>query len=93
MALKENQRKIYDYVKSMNGQDITAEDIANAVGATTRQVNGSLTAFFCKKGLMKRTPAEMELPDGTHKAIKLVSLTEEGLAFDPDASDEEKEEE
>ena len=39
MALKENSRKVFDYVKSMEGH-ITAQDIADATGLTTKQVNG-----------------------------------------------------
>ena len=36
---------------------------------------------------MERIPAEVELEDGTHKAIKLVSLTDAGRNFDPDAEE------
>ena len=39
---------------------------------------------------MERIPAEIELEDGTHKAIKVIKLTEAGKAFDPDAEDEAK---
>jgi hypothetical protein len=35
-----------------------------------------------------RTPAEIELEDGTHKAVKFLSLTDAGMAFDPDADAE-----
>jgi hypothetical protein len=35
-----------------------------------------------------RTPAEIELEDGTHKQVKFLSLTPAGMAFDPDATDE-----
>lgn len=87
MALSENSRKVYDYVKAMYGQNITAEDIADATELTTRQVNGIVTSAFWRKGVMKRVPAEVELPDGTHKAVKFISLTEEGLNFDPDATE------
>jgi hypothetical protein len=36
---------------------------------------------------MERIPAEMENPDGTHKAIKLIKLTEAGKQLDPDAEE------
>ena len=36
---------------------------------------------------MERVPAEIELEDGSHKAIKLVKLTAEGKDFDPDAEE------
>lgn len=87
MALKENSRKVFDYVKSMHGQNITAQDIADATGLTTKQVNGSVTSAFQRKGLMVRTPAKVETEDGV-KEVKFISLTDEGMAFDPDATEE-----
>ena len=87
MALKENSRKVFDYVKSMQGQDITAQDIADATGLTTKQVNGSVTSAFQRKGLMVRTPAKVETEDGV-KEVKFISLTDEGMAFDPDVTEE-----
>ena len=36
---------------------------------------------------MERVPAEIELEDGTHKPVKLIRLTDEGRAFDPDAQE------
>ena len=87
--LKENSRKVFDYVKSVKGQNVTAADIATATGLDTRQVNGIVTAAFQKKGLMERIPAEIELEDGTHRAVKFIRLTDEGEAFDPDAKEEE----
>ena len=86
--LKENSRKVFDYVKANDGKNMTAADIAEATGLEVRSVNGIVTSAFQKKGLMERTPAEIELEDGTHKAIKLISLTEAGKAFDPDQSEE-----
>lgn len=91
MALKENSRKILDYVREMDGQNITAADIAEATGLDVRVVNGSVTSAFQKKGLMVRTPAEIELEDGTHKPVKFISLTDAGRAFDPDAPEEKAE--
>lgn len=88
--LKENSRKVFDYVKANDGKNMTAADIAEATGLEVRSVNGIVTSAFQKKGLMERTPAEIELEDGTHKAIKLISLTEAGKAFDPDSQAEEK---
>lgn len=90
MALKENSRKVLDYVRSMRGQNITAADIAEATGLSTKQVNGIVTSAFQRKGLMERKPAEIELEDGTHRAVKFISETEAGKAFDPDAPDEPK---
>lgn len=91
MALKENSRKVFDYVKSIDGQNVTAADIAEATGLEVRSVNGIVTSAFQRKGLMERIPAEIELEDGTHKAVKFIRLTDEGRAFDPDATEEKAE--
>lgn len=85
MALKENSRKVFDYVKSVNGEDITAADIAAATGLEVKSVNGIVTSAFQRKKLMERIPAEIQLEDGTHKTVKFIRLTEDGKAFDPDA--------
>ena len=87
MVLKENSRKVLDYVKANDGTNMTAADIAAGTGLEVKQVNGIVTSAFQKKGLMKRTPAEIQLEDGTHKAVKFISLTEEGKSFDPDAEE------
>lgn len=82
-ALKPNSLTVFNYVKEHDGEDFTAQDIANATGLEVKSVNGIVTSAFQKKGLMVRIPAEAELEDGTHKAIKLIRLTDEGRAFDP----------
>ena len=87
MALKENSKKVFNYVKEMDGQNITAADIAEATGLEVRSVNGIVTSAFQRKKLMERIPAEIQLEDGTHKAVKFISLTEEGKSFDPDAEE------
>ena len=91
MALKENSRKVLDYVKANDGADMTAADIAAGTGLEVKQVNGIVTSAFQKKGLMKRTPAEIQLEDGTHKAVKFISLTDEGKNFDPDVEEDKAE--
>ena len=87
MALKENSRKVLDYVKANDGTNMTAADIAAGTGLDVKQVNGIVTSAFQKKKLMQRTPAEIQLEDGTHKAVKFISLTEAGKSFDPDAEE------
>lgn len=89
--LKPNSKLVYNYVKENQGKNLTAADIAEGTGLETKQVNGIVTSAFQKKGLMERIPAEIELADGSHKAVKLIKLTEAGMAFDPDAEDEKAE--
>lgn len=85
-AMKENTRKIFDYLKENHGQDMTAADVAEALGLEVRSVNGSFTSFQ-KKGWGVREEAEIELDDKTHKKVKFLRLTEAGLALDPDAAE------
>ena len=85
MALKENSRKVFDYVKAHDGEDFTAKDIAEALDLAIQSVNGIVTSAFQRKGLMERVPAEIENADGTHDKVKLIKLTDAGKAFDPDA--------
>lgn len=90
--LKPNSILVYNFVKENDGKDITAADIAAGTGLDVRQVNGIVTSAFQKKKLMERTPAEIEVTDEegkvSHKAIKLISLTDAGRAFDPNAQDD-----
>ena len=91
-TLSENSRKVFDYVKSIDDANVTANDIADALGLSVRSVNGIVTSAFQRKGLMERVPAEIELADGSHKAVKFIRLTDEGKVFDPDAEETSEEE-
>jgi len=61
-------------------------DIAEATGLTSRQVNGIITMAFQRHKdedknevpLMERVVAEVEEADGTHSKVKLIKLTAEG---------------
>ena len=88
MAMKENSKKVLNYLKEVNGQQVTAADVAEALGLEKRSVDGIFTSAIQRKGLGVRVPAEIELDDGTHKAVKFLSLTAEGMNFDPEADAE-----
>ncbi|MBO7212919.1 MAG: hypothetical protein J6V44_18220 [Methanobrevibacter sp.] len=88
MAMKENSKKVLNYLKGINGDQVTSADVAEALGLEKRQVDGIFTSAIQRKGLGVRTPAEIELEDGTHKAVKFLSLTPAGMEFDPDADAE-----
>ena len=87
--MSEKSRKVFDYMVSIGDKNVTANDIAEALGLSSKSVNGIITQAFQKKGLMERVLAEIENPDGSHKAVKFIRLTAEGKAFDPDLSEEE----
>lgn len=86
--MKENSKKVLNYLKEINGEQVTAADVAEALGLEKRQVDGIFTSAIQRKQLGVRTPAEIELEDGTHKAVKFLSLTKAGMEFDPDAEEE-----
>ena len=85
MAMKENSKKVLNYLKEVNGSNVTAADVAEALGLEKRQVDGIFTSALQRKGLGVRVPAEIELDDGSHKPVKFLRLTDAGMAFDPDA--------
>lgn len=89
MAMKENSKKVLNYLKSINGANVTAADVAEATGLDKRSVDGIFTSALQRKGYGVRVPAEVELEDGTHKAVKFLQLTPAGMSFDPDAEDAE----
>ena len=88
MAMKPNTKKVFEYLKDNQGVPVTAADVAEALGLEKRQVDGIFTSAIQRKGYGVRTPAEIELDDGSHAKVKFLSLTDTGLALDLDADDE-----
>ena len=86
--MKENSKKVLNYLKEINGQKVTAADVAAELGLEKRSVDGIFTSAIQRKGLGIRTEAEIEKEDGTHAKVKFLSLTPEGMNFDPDADAE-----
>lgn len=86
--MKENSRKVLEYLKTIGDAKVTAADVAEALNLEKKSVDGIFTSAIQRKGLGVRTPAEIELEDGSHKAVKFLSLTPAGMSFDPDAEDE-----
>lgn len=87
MAMKENSKNVLNYLKQNHGADLISEDVANALGLEKRQVDGIFTSAIQRKGYGVRVPAEIELEDGTHKAVKFLQLTDAGMELDPDADE------
>lgn len=88
MAMSNNSKMILNYLKDNNGADLTAADVAEALGLDARQVNGAFTSAIQRKDLGMREEAEVELADGSHKKVKFLRLNDVGMAFDPDAVEE-----
>lgn len=87
MAMKPNTRAVWEYLKNLNGADVTSADVADALGLEKRQVDGIFTSALQRKGFGVRVPAEVELEDGSHKQVKFLHLTDAGMALDPDADE------
>ena len=90
MAMKENTKRVITYLQGLDANtDVTAADVAEALGMEKRSVDGVFTSAIQSKELGARVEAEIELEDGTHKSVKFLSLTAAGMSFDPDAEDAE----
>ena len=83
--MKPNSKAVLNYLKENTEANLTSGDVAEALGLEKRQVDGIFTSAIQRKGYGVRIPAEVELEDGTHKAVKFLKLTDEGIALDPDA--------
>ena len=73
--LSENAQALVRYLQSDPNGNYTADDLADALGLTARQINGTAT------GLQKKGIAERVVVDGIEK--KVIKLTPEGLSMDP----------
>lgn len=79
-------RKVFQFLKENYGEKLTNADIATSLGVTGPTVVGSVNGLV-KKGLAYRE--EVTLPPaeegGKEIKVKYISLTDEGMNFDPDA--------
>lgn len=84
--MKANTLAVFNYLKEHDGEEITAAQIAEDLNLDVKVVNGCITRGLATetKGLAVRIPGEIELEDGTHKAVKFIELTAKGKSFDPD---------
>lgn len=85
--MKENSKRVLNYLKEQNGADLTAADVAEALGLEKKSVDGSFTSAIQRKNLGVREEAQVEV-DGKFKNVKFLKLTDAGMAFDPDATEE-----
>lgn len=85
-AVSEKSLVVLDYLKEHKGENLTAADIAEALGMEKKSVDGIVTSGLQRKGYAERIPAEIELEDGSHKPVKFIQATEAGLAYDDEAA-------
>lgn len=90
MAMKENTKNVIVYLQGLDeSANVTAQDVATALDMEKRSVDGIFTSAIQRKGFGVRVPAEVELEDGTHKAVKFLKLTAAGRELDVNAEDAE----
>lgn len=89
-VMKENTKKVITYLQGLNATDnVTAQDVADALGLEKRSVDGIFTSAIQRKELGYRQEAEIELADGTHKKVKFLKLSDAGYAVDVNAEEAE----
>ncbi len=88
-AMKENTRKVFEYLREVDGQNVVAADVAEALGLEKRQVDGIFTSAIQRKSYGFREEAEIELEDGSHAKVKFLRLTDAGMKLDLDNPDGE----
>lgn len=88
MAMKPNTKLIVRYLQENTDKNLTAADVAEALGLGVKSVDGSFTSAIQRKEYGYREEAEIETADGKHKTIKYLRLNAAGLALDPDADEQ-----
>lgn len=96
MAHSVNSEKILNYMKEHYGQEMTKQQIAEALGLSVPTVTGTINSLVKNERCTKREEtyvAEEATETRKEKIGKRVwhTLTEAGLAFDPVAEDEARE--
>lgn len=88
--MTENSRRVFNFLKENYGKNFTAQEIAAALDVSVNAVTGSVNGL-CRDtkhpAYAMRTETQVEGADGKVATVKYISLTEEGLAFDPDAAE------
>jgi len=89
-AISEKSKVVYDYLKSIGDENVTAADIAEALGLEKKSVDGIVTSGLQRKGYAERVPAQIEVTDEEgntkFKDVKFIRLTEAGKAYDHEAA-------
>lgn len=82
--MKETSRQVFEFLKANYGTNLTANDIAGALGVSVPTVTASVNGLV-KKGYAIRDAVTTPGADGKEVVTKYISLTEAGLDFNPDA--------
>ena len=91
VAVSDKSLVVLDYLKSIGDANVTAADIAEALGMEKKSVDGIVTSGLIRnKGLAERVPAQIEVEDEEgnvkYKDVKFIKATAAGLAYDHEAA-------
>lgn len=91
VAVSEKSLVVLDYLKSIGDENVTAADIAAAVGMEKKSVDGIVTSGLIRnKGLAERIPAQIEVQDEEgntkYQDVKFIKLTDAGKNYDHEAA-------
>ena len=89
-AISEKSLVVLNYLKEIGDANVTAADIAEALGWEKKSVDGVVTSGLQRKSLTERIPAQIEVVDEEgntkFKDVKFIALTEAGKAYDHEAA-------
>ena len=93
-AVSEKSLVVLNYLKSIGDANVTAADIADALGMEKKSVDGIVTSGLIRnKGLAERIPAQIEVTDEEgntkYKDVKFIRLTAAGVSYDHEAAQAE----
>ena len=88
--MTENSKNVFHFLHDNHDVNLTAGEIAEKLGITVSAVTGSVNGLV-KKGYAVRE--EVEVPGEGDKTVKVkyISLTEDGMNYDPVAEEAAKE--
>lgn len=91
--MKDSSKMVLNYMKENYGREMTKQDIAKALSLSLPTVTGSINGLVKKGFVVERVEViEVEPATETRKAktkeLRHETLTEAGLAFDPEAVEE-----
>ncbi len=90
-SVSEKSLVVLNYLKSIGDANVTAADIADALGMEKKSVDGIVTSGLIRnKDLAERIPAQIEVTDEEgntkYKDVKFIRLTAAGQAYDHEAA-------
>lgn len=84
--MTDNAKLVFSYLRENYGKNITAQEAAAALGVSVNTVTGSVNGL-CRAtkhpAYAVRKEVEVTDAEGKTSTVKYISLTEEGMAFDP----------